>query len=95
MTRTTRSNSFTTANPNTAAISDVPRLFGKAASSTDRPPFQPKKNGAGRGNWGKEGDEIDELEKDYDFHFNSQLQRRRSNSNDGSGPNRRPSWSAR
>ncbi|KAK9322255.1 hypothetical protein V1517DRAFT_323870 [Lipomyces orientalis] len=95
MTRTTRANS----NPHAeaAAIAEyvppVPRLFGKASMNGDQPPYKAKKNGAGRGNWGREGDELADVEEDYNF--NPQIQRRRSNSNGGNGANRRPSWDAR
>ncbi|KAK9371387.1 hypothetical protein V1509DRAFT_27868 [Lipomyces kononenkoae] len=89
MTRTNRAHS----NPHAeaAAIAEyVPRLFGKASTISDQPPYKAKKNGAGRGNWGREGDELEEIEQQYNF--NPQIQRRRSNSNGGNGPNRRPSW---
>ncbi|KAK9330342.1 hypothetical protein V1520DRAFT_340918 [Lipomyces starkeyi] len=89
MTRTTRANS----NPHAiaAAIAEyVPRLWGKASMNGDQPPYKAKKNGAGRGNWGREGDELADVEEDYNF--NPQIQRRRSNSNGGNGVIRRPSW---
>ncbi|KAK9470604.1 uncharacterized protein V1510DRAFT_422522, partial [Dipodascopsis tothii] len=62
----------------------MPRLQGKSAFMSDAVPRKTKKDGAGRGNWGKEGDELEDLE-DYDnINFHESMRRRRSNSNGGS-----------
>ncbi|KAK9452909.1 hypothetical protein V1511DRAFT_513414 [Dipodascopsis uninucleata] len=73
---------------------NVPRLFGKAPFVTsDHAPYKTKKDGAGRGNWGREGDELEDVEEDYNL--SSNMQRRRSNSNGGYGSHKRPSWDGR
>jgi len=51
----------------------LPRYFAKAGHA-DAEPNKTKKNGAGKGNWGREGDEIE------DYAYNLTNPRRRSNS---------------
>lgn len=51
----------------------LPRYFAKSGHP-DQDPTKTKKNGGGKGNWGREGDEIN----DYDYNLNNP--RRRSNS---------------
>lgn len=71
MTRTHRTNSR-------EAVHDaLPRSFGKHDEIKEP---RDKKQGAGKGNWGREGDEVQDL-KDY-VTVNP---RRRSNSNGGNG----------
>ncbi|KAF8473885.1 hypothetical protein BDZ91DRAFT_712769 [Kalaharituber pfeilii] len=54
--------------------STIPRNFGKHAAHAE-PPNKPKKNGGGKANWGRDGDEIiDSVE------FTMNNPRRRSNS---------------
>jgi len=82
MTRTHRTNSATHAATHTTAPTDstfesVPRSFGKHEDVREA---KTKKSGAGKGNWGREGDEAQDLE---DVH--SSNPRRRSNSNGGNG----------
>ncbi|KAK9466300.1 hypothetical protein V1512DRAFT_276740 [Lipomyces arxii] len=91
MTRTVRSNSSSHAEAAVAA-EVFPRFAGKSTALGDhnQNPFKSKKNGAGRGNWGREEDELVDVEDNYNF--NPNIQRRRSNSNGGFGANRRPSW---
>jgi len=52
----------------------LPRNFGKHASHTD-PPNKAKKNGGGKANWGREGDELQDSAE-----FRMHNPRRRSNS---------------
>ncbi|KAK9480688.1 hypothetical protein V1514DRAFT_317886 [Lipomyces japonicus] len=84
MTRTNRTNSSGHADSHAIPESaTLPRLFGKAPfQASDQPPYKSKKDGAGRGNWGREGDEIEEVLEQYNL--NPAIQRRRSNSNGGS-----------
>jgi len=51
----------------------LPRYFAKHGH-TDTDPAKIKKNGGGKGNWGREGDELDDLD------YNLANARRRSNS---------------
>ncbi|KAF2198522.1 hypothetical protein GQ43DRAFT_434192 [Delitschia confertaspora ATCC 74209] len=51
----------------------LPRFFAKSGH-TDSDPNKTKKNGGGKGNWGREGDELDDLS------YNLTNARRRSNS---------------
>jgi len=51
----------------------LPRYFAKSGHSGEDP-NKAKKNGAGKGNWGRDGDEIE------DFSYNLNNPRRRSNS---------------
>ncbi|KAF2117847.1 hypothetical protein BDV96DRAFT_611494 [Lophiotrema nucula] len=51
----------------------LPRYFAKSGHAGEDPQ-KTKKNGGGKGNWGKEGDEIE------DFSYNMNNPRRRSNS---------------
>ncbi|KIV88816.1 hypothetical protein, variant 2 [Exophiala mesophila] len=51
----------------------LPRYFAKSGH-VDVDPKSVKKQGGGRGNWGRDGDEV----QDYDYSFTNQ--RRRSNS---------------
>jgi len=51
----------------------LPRYFAKSGHS-DADPTKTKKNGGGKGNWGREGDEIE------DYSYNLTNPRRRSNS---------------
>lgn len=53
----------------------MPRYFAKTGH-VDQNPNKVKKDGHGKGNWGKEGDEIVDI--DEEFHF--MHSRRRSNS---------------
>lgn len=52
---------------------NLPRYFGKSGP-TDSDPRKTKKDGGGKGNWGRDGDES----QDYGYTFNNA--RRRSNS---------------
>ncbi|KAI9785782.1 MAG: hypothetical protein M1839_008799 [Geoglossum umbratile] len=52
----------------------LPRYFAKSGP-VDTDPKKTKKDGAGKGNWGREGDEIE------DYNYNMTNPRRRSNSN--------------
>jgi hypothetical protein len=52
---------------------NLPRLFGKSGP-TDADPRKTKKDGGGKGNWGRSGDEV----QDYDYALANA--RRRSNS---------------
>ncbi|KAK9381240.1 uncharacterized protein V2V93DRAFT_368706 [Kockiozyma suomiensis] len=90
MTRTIRTNSLTHAEADAHATS-LPRLSGKASFGSSNPPFKSKKNGAGRGNWGREGDELVDVVDEYNFQPQIQ-QRRRSNSNGGNGLFKQPAW---
>ncbi|KAK7207815.1 hypothetical protein BZA70DRAFT_272273 [Myxozyma melibiosi] len=83
MTRTIRSNSL----PHEDAA--LPRLFGKSTPGYSSP-YKTKKNGAGKGNWGREGDELADVEDEYNFQ--PSIQRRRSNSNGGNGSFKKPSF---
>jgi hypothetical protein len=74
MTRTIRSNS------SSESDKDLPRYFGKNGIP-NQAPNKVKKDGHGAGNWGKLGDEIEDLELDGEFNFAHQ--RRRSNSSSG------------
>jgi len=78
MTRTHRTNSAT---HNAASLESngetVPRSFGKHEDVREA---KTKKAGAGKGNWGREGDEILDLDDVKSSH-----PRRRSNSNGGNG----------
>ncbi|KAF2742523.1 hypothetical protein M011DRAFT_472125 [Sporormia fimetaria CBS 119925] len=56
-----------------AAEEHLPRYFAKSGHPGEDP-AKTKKNGAGKGNWGRAGDELD----DYDYRMNNP--RRRSNS---------------
>lgn len=75
----TRSHKFT--DRDHAALADgtadtddhLPRYFAKSGHA-DQDPTKTKKNGGGRGNWGREGDEIE------DYAYNMANPRRRSNS---------------
>ncbi|KAK9459412.1 uncharacterized protein V1516DRAFT_515592 [Lipomyces oligophaga] len=91
MTRTVRSHSLSNSHSANLPVDNVPRLFGKSGTHA---PFKAKKNGAGKGNWGREGDELEDIEHDYNF--NPQIQHRRSNSNGGGafGVFKRPSLDA-
>ncbi|OKL60412.1 hypothetical protein UA08_04373 [Talaromyces atroroseus] len=51
----------------------VPRYFGKSGPF-NADPYKTKKDGGGKGNWGRSGDEV----QDYDYNFTNA--RRRSNS---------------
>jgi len=51
----------------------LPRYFAKSGP-VDSDPKKTKKDGAGKGNWGREGDEIE------DYNYNMTNPRRRSNS---------------
>ncbi|KAF2178112.1 hypothetical protein K469DRAFT_643285 [Zopfia rhizophila CBS 207.26] len=51
----------------------LPRYFAKSGHA-DQDPTKTKKNGGGKGNWGRDGDEIE----DYTYNMNNP--RRRSNS---------------
>lgn len=53
----------------------LPKFNGKSVGHTVDP-TKVKKDGHGRGNWGREGDEVDELQDEFNFHHT----RRRSNS---------------
>lgn len=53
--------------------------FNARSVTYNADPTKVKKDGHGRGNWGKEGDEIDELQDQFNFHHT----RRRSNSMSG------------
>lgn len=59
----------------------LPRYFGKTGF-VNADPTKVKKDGHGRGNWGREGDELEDLEGEFNFHH----QRRRSNSMSGNHP---------
>lgn len=74
MTRTTRSHS--SSDPEGA----LPRYFGKHGIA-DQAPNKVKKDGHGAGNWGRIGDEVDDLELAGEFNFSQP--RRRSNSSSG------------
>lgn len=74
MTRTTRSNS--SSDPE----GPLPKYFGKHGIP-DQAPNKVKKDGHGAGNWGKLGDEVDDLELNGEFNFSQP--RRRSNSSSG------------
>ncbi|CAI7618471.1 unnamed protein product [Penicillium manginii] len=52
---------------------NLPRFFGKSGP-TDADPKKTKKDGGGKGNWGRDGEEV----HDYGYTFNNA--RRRSNS---------------
>ncbi|KAH8693104.1 hypothetical protein BGW36DRAFT_430846 [Talaromyces proteolyticus] len=56
-----------------AAHDSVPRYFGKTGP-VDADPRKTKKDGGGKGNWGRSGDEV----QDFDYNFTNA--RRRSNS---------------
>ncbi|KAA8915238.1 hypothetical protein TRICI_002595 [Trichomonascus ciferrii] len=71
MTRTIRSSPSTTG-PDGEGL---PRYFSKNGHP-DQDPNKVKKDGHGRGNWGREGEEVDDLEDEFNFHH----ARRRSNS---------------
>jgi len=84
MTRTHRTNSSshtslaTSSSDSSNSTNDpVPRSFGKHEDIRES---KTKKAGAGKGNWGREGDEMQDL---ADIH--SSNPRRRSNSNGGNG----------
>jgi len=82
MTRTTKRNDVPHNDPERAALAkeeDVPKFFGKSGFA-DTDPSKTKKNGGGKGNWGHEGDEIEDLNE-----FNLAKARRRSNSSHGAG----------
>ncbi|KAF2759814.1 hypothetical protein EJ05DRAFT_474871 [Pseudovirgaria hyperparasitica] len=51
----------------------MPRYFAKSGHA-DSDPNKTKKNGGGKGNWGREGDELE------DFNYNMTHPRRRTNS---------------
>ncbi|KAF2005000.1 hypothetical protein P154DRAFT_543084 [Amniculicola lignicola CBS 123094] len=76
----TRSHKFTDrdhaglANGTAEPEEHLPRFFAKSGHS-DEDPTKTKKNGGGKGNWGHEGDEVE------DYQFNMNHPRRRSNSN--------------
>lgn len=74
MTRTIRSNS--SSDPE----KELPRYFAKHGIP-NQAPNKVKKNGHGAGNWGKVGEEIEDLELDGEFNFAHP--RRRSNSSSG------------
>ncbi|ANB12813.1 Tma10p [Sugiyamaella lignohabitans] len=76
MARTTRSTSG-------SSEEQLPRFFAKNGHY-NQDPNKVKKDGHGRGNWGKEGDEIEDLEQTGEFNFNHT--RRRSNSTTGNHP---------
>ncbi|KAL2352776.1 hypothetical protein BJ546DRAFT_1079391 [Cryomyces antarcticus] len=61
------------ANGSAAPEEHLPRYFAKAGYA-DTDPQKTKKNGGGKGNWGREGDEIDQ------YAYNMTNPRRRSNS---------------
>jgi len=78
MTRTHKSNDVPHNHPEAeAAFSEhaVPKFFGKSGF-VDQAPTKVKKNGSGKGNWGRDGDEI----QDLDAEFATFKARRRSNS---------------
>jgi hypothetical protein len=59
----------------------LPKYFAKSGHwNTD--PTKVKKNGHGRGNWGREGEELEDLQGEFNFHHT----RRRSNSMTGNHP---------
>ncbi|KAF2642440.1 hypothetical protein P280DRAFT_547918 [Massarina eburnea CBS 473.64] len=78
-TNMTRSHKYTDrdhaglADGSAAAEEHLPRYFGKSGHA-DTDPNKLKKNGAGKGNWGHAGDELD------DMGYNISNARRRSNS---------------
>jgi hypothetical protein len=57
-----------------AATEHLPRYFAKSGGHLDMDPKKTKKNGAGKGGWGVEGEEV------QDEGFNLNNARRRSNS---------------
>lgn len=75
----TRSHKFTDrdhaglADGSAEAEEHLPRYFAKSGH-VNEDPTKTKKNGGGRGNWGREGDEIE------DYSYNMANPRRRSNS---------------
>ncbi|KAF8250650.1 hypothetical protein K440DRAFT_525982, partial [Wilcoxina mikolae CBS 423.85] len=77
MTRTHKSNDIPHNHPEAETAFQehkIPKFFGKSGF-IDQAPNKVKKNGAGRGNWGHDGEEIEDL-----VEFNSFKPRRRSNS---------------
>lgn len=75
MTRTTRANPSNTDKEG----EPLPRFFSKHGFA-DQDPNKIKKEGHGRGNWGRKGEEeLDDLEGEFNFHHS----RRRSNSMSG------------
>lgn len=80
MTRTNRYHSRT-------EEAGLPKYFAKSGFvNTD--PRKVKKDGHGRGNWGREGDEIEDLEQSGEFTFHHT--RRRSNSMSATHPDMMP-----
>lgn len=84
MTRTHRTNSNGQAvnggghvGPSHGQVDSLPRSFGKHEDIREG---KSKKDGAGKGNWGREGDEAQDLQDYVTVH-----PRRRSNSNGGNG----------
>ncbi|KAH0613287.1 uncharacterized protein H6S33_009667 [Morchella sextelata] len=76
MTRSHKANDIPHNHPEAVAAFDehkIPKYFGKTGF-VDMAPNKTKKNGGGKGNWGRDGDEIDITE------FNTFKPRRRSNS---------------
>lgn len=53
----------------------LPRYFAKTGHF-DQDPTKVKKDGHGKGNWGKEGDELHDIADEFNFHH----ERRHSNS---------------
>uniref|UniRef100_A0A060TJ49 ARAD1D44110p n=1 Tax=Blastobotrys adeninivorans TaxID=409370 RepID=A0A060TJ49_BLAAD len=76
MARTTRN--YQEMGPDGAAL---PKYFAKSGF-VDTDPNKVKKDGHGRGNWGREGDEAEELQDEFNFLHT----RRRSNSMSGNHP---------
>ncbi|CCX05067.1 hypothetical protein FPQ18DRAFT_357488 [Pyronema domesticum] len=77
MTRTHKNNDIPHNHPEAEpafAEHRIPKYFGKSGF-VDQAPNKVKKNGGGKGNWGSEVAELDDLEN-----FNSFKTRRRSNS---------------
>jgi hypothetical protein len=77
MARTTRA----VGGPGTEA--PTPKYFAKSGHY-NQDPTKVKKDGHGRGNWGREGDEVEDLQQTGEFTFNHT--RRRSNSITGNHP---------
>jgi len=60
------------------AENQIPKYFGKQGH-VDQAPYKIKKNGSGKGNWGRDGDELQDLAS-LDEPMNIFKARRRSNS---------------
>jgi hypothetical protein len=78
MTRSHKANDIPHNHPEAAAAfseHNIPKFFGKTGFA-DNTPNKTKKNGGGKGNWGRDGDEF----QDFPEGYNTFKARRRSNS---------------